>query len=75
MQMKAVKNSFKAQHDQIEVAKADILIQNFPLSRQRTLNRVRKGDCSTWLSMIPTQDNQFYLNAYEFRDSIALRYG
>ena len=75
MKMKAIKNAFNAQHDQIEVAKADNLIQTLPPSRQRTINRVRKGDCSTWLSMIPTQDNQFYMNAYEFRDSIALRYG
>ena len=75
IQMKAVKNAFNAQHDQIEVAKADILIQTLPTSTQRTINRVRKRDCSTWLSMIPTQDNQFYMNVYEFRDSIALRYG
>ena len=46
-----------------------------PSLRRRTLQRIKDGDCSTWLSMMPTHDNHFLLSADEFRDSIALRYG
>ena len=38
--------------------------------RQRTINRIREGDCSTWLSVLPTHANQFLMSADEFRDSM-----
>ena len=46
-----------------------------PQNRQRTLNRIRNGNCSTWLSMMPTHENHFLMSSDVFRDSIALRYG
>jgi len=46
-----------------------------PIHRQKTLQRIKDGECSTWLSMMPTHDNNFLLGANECRDSIALRYG
>ena len=46
-----------------------------PIHRQKPLQRIKDWECSTWLSMMPTHDNNFLLSANEFRDSIALRYG
>ena len=49
-------------------------ISQLPLQSQKTLQRIKEGECSTWLSMIPTCDNHFLMSADVFRDSIALRY-
>jgi hypothetical protein len=74
-QMKAARNLFQNKHSQLEI---DQIVSNstlLPEIRQRTLHRIREGDCSTWLSMIPTHENQLLMSADVFRDAIALRYG
>ena len=67
--------SARALKEQMEDDTAQKCISHLPQKRQRTINRIREGDCSTWLSVLPTHDNQFLMSADEFRDSIALRYG
>ena len=74
-QMKMTRNLFQSKRSQLEI---DQVVSNsilLPEIRQRTLHRIREGDCSTWLSMIPTHDNHFLMSADVFRDAIALRYG
>ena len=67
--------SARALKEQMEDDTAQKCISHLPQKRQRTINRIKEGDCSTWLSVLPTHDNQFLMSADEFRDSIALRYG
>ena len=56
-QMKNARNSLRDQHSDFEIAQIENSSRLLPESRQRTLRRIRDGDCSTWLSMIciPTQ--------------------
>ena len=43
--------------------------------RQRIIQRKLDYKCSTWLTVLPKQDNFFSMSADEFRDALSLRYG
>jgi hypothetical protein len=73
--MKVTQSSCRDQQSILELDQIDRNSRLLPENRQRTLRRIREGDCSTWLSMIPRHDNQFLMSADAFRDAIALRYG
>ena len=51
------------------------LVNRFEESRRRCLMRKIDNQCSGWLSVIPSEGNHFQMNAMEFRDALALRYG
>ena len=73
-QMVLARNEARVLQDGIEEAMFIDKISQLPLQSQKTLQRIKEGECSTWLSMIPTCDNHFLMSADVFRDSIALRY-
>ena len=73
-----MRNSTKlacALKEQMEDDTSQKCISHLPQKRQITINKIKEGDCSTWLSVLPTHDNQFLMSADEFRDNIALQYG
>ena len=45
-----------------------------PAAQQRTLNRIVKGDASTWLTVLPLQADGYDMSATQFRDQLAIRY-
>ena len=49
--------------------------QKLPESLQKTLSRARDKGASNWLTVIPLEDEGYFLNKEEFRDAICLRYG
>jgi len=51
------------------------LVDQFPEHRKRCVMRKLDHKCSGWLSVLPTEINQFQMSAPEFRDALALRYG
>ena len=52
----------------------DLLFSQFSDERQRIIQRKLDYKCSTWLTVLPKQDNFFSMSADEFRDSLSLRY-
>ena len=69
--MSTARNQAREIQNEMEEATCVSCLDCMPKHKQRTLKRTKEGDCSTWLAMIPTQDNQFLMSADEFRDSIA----
>ena len=75
LQMKTSSKICREQMNKLELNEVENCSSLLPQNRQRTLNRIRNGNCSTWLSMMPTHENHFLMSSDVFRDSIALRYG
>ena len=42
---------------------------------RRSIDLAREKGSSTWLSVLPLEDHDFYLHKGEFRDALCLRYG
>jgi len=61
--------------DEHMMKETQVLVDKFPENQKRALLRKINQKCSSWLSVIPSNDNNFDLSPDEFRDSIALRYG
>ena len=55
--------------------KRDLLFSQFSDERQRIIQCKVDYKCSTWLTVLPKQDNFFSMSADEFRDALSLRYG
>jgi len=73
-QMSTARNQAREIQNEMEETTSVACLNCMPKHKQGTLKRIKEGDCSTWLSMILTQENQFIMSADEFRDSMALRY-
>ena len=65
-QMVLARNEARVLQDSIEEAMFIDKINQLPLQSQKTLQRIKEGECSTWLSMIPTCDNHFLMSADVF---------
>jgi hypothetical protein len=48
------------------------LIDLLPTGRSEKVNRILQNKCSTWLSIIPSNDILFAMSPDEFRDAMAL---
>lgn len=46
-----------------------------PALPQRRLRRIVKNEASTWLTVLPLQQDGYDLSATQFRDQLAIRYG
>jgi len=73
-QMKSTSIQARNSRRESELSEIENIFQTLPVQKRRTLSRILEGGCSTWLSMIPSHDNQFLMSANVFRDSLALRY-
>uniref|UniRef100_A0A8D9B3J6 C2H2-type domain-containing protein n=1 Tax=Cacopsylla melanoneura TaxID=428564 RepID=A0A8D9B3J6_9HEMI len=51
------------------------LISQLPPKKKRILERITSGNCSQWLTVIPTSNDHFDLSPTQFRDALAMRYG
>ena len=51
------------------------ILTRFTSDKQRIIQRKLDYKSSGWLTVIPKEDNFFEMNADEFRDALALRYG
>ena len=60
--------------NEADLLRTQQLINMLPEEKSVKLRRIFDNKCSTWLSIIPTNDNFFALSPDEFRDAIALRY-
>ena len=53
----------------------DEILQFLPEKQNAAITRKINSKCSTWLTIVPTQENGFAMNGNEFRDAIAIQYG
>lgn len=53
----------------------DETVSKFNENRKRTIERIPKGKCSSWLTVLPISRNHFDLSSYQFRDALSIRYG
>ena len=51
------------------------ILQRFPCEQQISIQRKLNSKCSSWLTIVPTNDNGFAMSSNQFRDAISLRYG
>jgi len=51
------------------------ILQELPEQQRNSVQRKLKMKCSTWLTIVPTQNNGFAMSSTQFRDALALRYG
>jgi len=73
-----IKNMLSQKNAKPQALKAetkDLLFSQFSDERQRIIQRKLDYKCSTWLTVLPKQDNFFSMSADEFRDALSLRYG
>ena len=73
-----IKNMLSQKNAKLQALKAetkDLLFSQFSDERQRIIQRKLDYKCSTWLTVLPKQDNFFSMSADEFRDALSLRYG
>ena len=66
-EMKKIKN-------ETDLSSTKDLINSLPEEKSVKMKRIFENKCSTWLSIIPTNENFFALSPDEFRDAITLRY-
>ena len=45
-----------------------------PVFQKRTVQRIIKGEASSWFTVLPLADEGYDLTAIQFRDQLALRY-
>eukprot|EP00923_Selenidium_pygospionis_P019153 GHVN01033520.1.p1 GENE.GHVN01033520.1~~GHVN01033520.1.p1 ORF type:complete len:376 (+),score=31.07 GHVN01033520.1:296-1423(+) len=62
-------NALRKNKEQLEV-----ILPQVESRTRRAIERAVEGHTSSWLTAVPTAENQFDLSQTEFRDSIALRY-
>ena len=60
--------------NEFDLLQTQYLIQSLSQEKSNKLKRLLDNKCSTWLSILPTNDNFFALSPDEFRDAVALRY-
>ena len=51
------------------------ILQRLPSEQQISIQRKLNSKCSSWLTIVPTEDNGFAMSSNQFRDAISLRYG
>ena len=51
------------------------ILQMLPCEQQISIQRKLNSKCSSWLTIVPTNDNGFAMSSNQFRDAISLRYG
>ena len=72
--LKRVTGEMKCKKNDDEKTQIDLLINRLPDERKAAVKRIQENNCSTWLSVFPTYDNDFALSPDAFRDGIANRY-
>ena len=72
--IKALKES-KAVRDNCFEIQSETVIEQLPTRQQKVLKRILDGNMSSWLSVLPTQQDGYDLSAQQFRDQLAMRYG
>ena len=72
--LKEVTNEMKLRKEEEDLNSMTKLMSMMPESKYKKLERIVENKSSTWLSIIPTQDNFFSMSPDEFRDALALRY-
>jgi len=72
--LKTVTREMKKIKNEADLARTKELINSLPEEKSVKLQRIFENKCSTWLSIIPTNENFFALSPDEFRDAITLRY-
>ena len=77
MSKKAVTKSIK----QVQLIKnikqqeaVEEILKALPEQQRDSVQRKLKMKCSTWLPIVPTQNNGFAMSSTQFRDALALRY-
>ena len=73
--MKSALRQYKSETEQAMMDQLSVLISSMEKDKQALFNRKLHHKCTTWFTVTPTYENNFFLHAEEFRDSIALRYG
>uniref|UniRef100_A0A8D8Z6P9 Uncharacterized protein n=1 Tax=Cacopsylla melanoneura TaxID=428564 RepID=A0A8D8Z6P9_9HEMI len=73
--VKSVLNVHRNLRHQEQKTKCDEIVATLPTHQRRPIERIIHGNASQWLTVIPTQADQYDLNATQFRDALSLRYG
>ena len=72
--LKTVTREMKKIKNEADLACTKEFIYSLPEEKSVKLQRIFQNKCSTWLSIIPTNEIFFALSPDEFRDAITLRY-
>ena len=73
--MKQKKHQSRLEKEEKIVQHIQNILLNLPDTQRIAVERKFHTKCSTWLTIVPTNDNGFSMSSHQFRDSIALRYG
>ena len=73
--IKNILSQKNAKYEELKAETQELLLSQFSDERQRIIQRKLDYKCSTWLTVLPKQDNFFSMSADEFRDALSLRYG
>ena len=69
------KNQARISKDTQTHQKIQEILQMLPCEQQISIQRKLNSKCSSWLTIVPTNDNGFAMSSNQFRDAISLRYG
>ena len=72
--MRSITSEMKTMKEIDDSLQVRRLMDLLPEDKSNKINRILENKCSTWLSVIPTNDNFFAMSADEFRDAMAIRY-
>ena len=51
------------------------ILKELPEQERNSVQRKQTMKCSTWLTIVPAQNNGFAMSSTQFRDALTLRYG
>ena len=51
------------------------ILPRLPCEQQISIQRKLNSKCSSWLTIVATNDNGFAMSPNQFRDAISLKYG
>ena len=71
----AKKNQAQVLKDTQTLQEVQDILQRFPCDQKSSIQRKLHSKCSSWLTIVPTNDNGFSMSSNQFRDAISLRYG
>jgi len=69
------KNQARISKDTLCQNEIQEILQRLPSEQQISIQRKLNSKCSSWLTIVPTEDNGFAMSSNQFRDAISLRYG